>query len=316
MLRSALFLFLLSAAAAQAAPVGTHFTYQGRLDDAGEPANGLYDFEFRLWDGLSDGARIGNVLSLQDIPVENGVFSVELDFGPGIFGSEARWLAIAVREGASTGAYDALEPRQALTAAPVAQFALAGNPGPAGPQGPIGPTGATGATGPQGPAGQDGATGATGATGPAGPQGPAGPSGVVRIVTTTGTIANIAAGGGGAPWAWAGPFASVTVTAGQRITGSGVAVLGHTSNNTVPVSATLCYSADANGSELFGFPGNQYPDTTVHEQPIRTMVSAAASVVLAEAGTYRVGFCVKNKATSITLSANEYTNSWFMVTND
>ena len=28
-----------------AAPVGTAFTYQGRLTDGGSPANGLYDFK-------------------------------------------------------------------------------------------------------------------------------------------------------------------------------------------------------------------------------------------------------------------------------
>ncbi len=30
-------------------PVSTAFTYQGRLVDGGNPANGLYDFEFTLY---------------------------------------------------------------------------------------------------------------------------------------------------------------------------------------------------------------------------------------------------------------------------
>lgn len=133
--RIAFVLFCLCAVAANAAPVGSQFTYQGRLEDNNQPANGLFDFEFRLFDALAGGAQAGAVVLSNDIPVENGVFSVELDFGAGAFASQARWLAVAVRDGSSGGAYDALAPRQALTAAPVAQFALSGNPGPQGPSG-------------------------------------------------------------------------------------------------------------------------------------------------------------------------------------
>ena len=31
---------------------GTAFTYQGRLNDAAGPANGNYDMQFKLYDGL------------------------------------------------------------------------------------------------------------------------------------------------------------------------------------------------------------------------------------------------------------------------
>ena len=37
----------------------TAFTYQGRLTTGGNPANGSYDFQFKLFDALSDGAQIG-----------------------------------------------------------------------------------------------------------------------------------------------------------------------------------------------------------------------------------------------------------------
>ena len=33
----------------KAVPMGTAWTYQGRLMDANVPADGLYDFEFKLW---------------------------------------------------------------------------------------------------------------------------------------------------------------------------------------------------------------------------------------------------------------------------
>jgi hypothetical protein len=117
------------------AQVGTGFTYQGRLQDGAQPANGLFDFEFRLHDAANAGAQIGGTFTLNDVPVQQGVFSVLLDFGAGVFTGNGRWLAISVRDGASTGAYDLLAPRQALTAAPYAQYALSGSPGPAGTTG-------------------------------------------------------------------------------------------------------------------------------------------------------------------------------------
>jgi hypothetical protein len=37
----------------------TAFTYQGKVTDNGAPANGSYDFAFRLYDSLSGGIQIG-----------------------------------------------------------------------------------------------------------------------------------------------------------------------------------------------------------------------------------------------------------------
>ena len=39
----------------------TQFTYQGKLSDASSPANGSYDFQFKLFDALSGGAQQGGV---------------------------------------------------------------------------------------------------------------------------------------------------------------------------------------------------------------------------------------------------------------
>jgi hypothetical protein len=39
-------------------PVGTAFTYQGRLTAAGSPANGSYDLRFILYDALVGGAQV------------------------------------------------------------------------------------------------------------------------------------------------------------------------------------------------------------------------------------------------------------------
>ncbi len=115
-----------SETSAQAA-LGTAFTYQGHLIDGGSPANGPYDFEFRLYAAPVGGAPVSAISAVKDdVPVTNGLFAVELDFGGGVFTGEARFLEISVRLGSGTGAYTILSPRQALTAAP---YALGLRPG-------------------------------------------------------------------------------------------------------------------------------------------------------------------------------------------
>ena len=102
--------------------VGGAFTYQGHLRDGDSPANGVYDFEFILYDAEVDGENFGTY-SVGDISVEDGLFSVQIDFGPDAFDGNTRWLAISVRPGEETGAYTQLEPRQAITSSPYALYA-------------------------------------------------------------------------------------------------------------------------------------------------------------------------------------------------
>jgi hypothetical protein len=124
------------------------FTYQGRLMDNGVPAEGLYDFVSQLYDksGPPGDVQTGPTLTNSSVPVRNGLFTLRLDFGPGIFTGQARRLALGVRLNGG-GGFTALTPRQEITTAPYAQFAFAGNQGPEGPPGPAG------SPGPAGPAG-------------------------------------------------------------------------------------------------------------------------------------------------------------------
>lgn len=115
-------LLFMTGGASAATPVGTGFTYQGKLTDGGSPANGAYDFEFDLYDALSGGAQVGGSVTLGDVTVTNGLFTVRLDFGD-IFDGTALYLEINVRPGASVGAYTALDPRQQLTATPYSIYA-------------------------------------------------------------------------------------------------------------------------------------------------------------------------------------------------
>ena len=79
---------------------GTAISYQGRLNDGGLPATGLYDFTFHVFDAEVDGTDLAGTpvtLPFDAVPVTNGLFNVSLDFGSGIFNGPARWLEIRVR---------------------------------------------------------------------------------------------------------------------------------------------------------------------------------------------------------------------------
>ena len=102
---------------------GTAFTYQGRLDLAGTPANGTNDLTFTLYNAVSAGATVGTSNTFNDLVITNGLFTVTLDFGAGAFDGNARWVQIAARPGVSVGAYTNLAPRQAITPSPYAIFA-------------------------------------------------------------------------------------------------------------------------------------------------------------------------------------------------
>lgn len=101
-------------------PVGSELTYQGRLSLGGTPLNDSADFEFTLWDSDIGGNMIGSVVAAGGVPVVDGVFTVEIDFGVMAFNGDARWLEIHVRSPSGSGAFTALSPRQLLTAAPYA----------------------------------------------------------------------------------------------------------------------------------------------------------------------------------------------------
>lgn len=106
-----------------ASPVGTTITYQGHLTDNNNPANGEYDIRFILYDSEVGGSQVGSTKNMENVLVSDGYFTVQLDFGPGIFENSAIWLEVAVRPGASTGSYTILSPRQALTPTPFAVYA-------------------------------------------------------------------------------------------------------------------------------------------------------------------------------------------------
>ncbi|MEJ2207593.1 MAG: tail fiber domain-containing protein [Anaerolineae bacterium] len=84
-----------------AAPVGSIFTYQGRLADGSGPVTGACDFRFGLWDAAGGGAQLGTTQAVGAVPVADGYFTVSLNssgqFGSDAFLGESRYLAFAVR---------------------------------------------------------------------------------------------------------------------------------------------------------------------------------------------------------------------------
>jgi hypothetical protein len=124
-----------TATARAASPVGTEFTYQGRLARNGTPVTGACSFTFRLFDAASGGLQVGSTLTHDgqagnppQVTVTDGLFTVALDFGAGVFTSDARWLEVEAKCAADP-TYTSVG-RQKLTPAPysLSAPALQGRP--------------------------------------------------------------------------------------------------------------------------------------------------------------------------------------------
>ena len=102
---------------------GTVFTYQGKLMDGGNVANGNYDMQFNLYDTVNTGTgtQQGSTLTMANVAVSSGIFSVQLDLGAcaTCFDGNARYLEIAVKKTSDSG-YTTLSPRQLVTSTPYA----------------------------------------------------------------------------------------------------------------------------------------------------------------------------------------------------
>jgi hypothetical protein len=107
------------------AAVGSGFTYQGQLKDGGNPANGQYDFQFKLYDASSGGTQVGSTLTTLNQTVTGGVYTTQLDFGAAAYQGQGRWLEIGVRV-AGGPTYTTLSPRQPLNATPYASSLMPG----------------------------------------------------------------------------------------------------------------------------------------------------------------------------------------------
>jgi len=100
----------------------TTFTYQGKLYESGMPVTSPRDLKFMLFND-ADATQVGTDIVVPNVPVNNGIFTVTLDFGEAAFSGPPRSLEIAVSlPGVNT--FTALDPRQPVTAVPYSIRAL------------------------------------------------------------------------------------------------------------------------------------------------------------------------------------------------
>ncbi len=113
---------LASPALAQLVPC----TFQGRLDQAGAPASGLFDVRAELFDLSLGGLPLSSV-DLLSTPVTGGLLTVAPSFPAQVWNGSTgsnRWLQISVRPAGSGGGFTALTPRQLVTPTPLAARSL------------------------------------------------------------------------------------------------------------------------------------------------------------------------------------------------
>jgi len=116
-----LFFFVMLSASQSILAQSTAFSYQGKLLDGGNPADGNYDLQFKLFDTatVGTGTQQGSTVTVSNVTVTAGMFTVQLDFGAAVFPGANRFLEIAVKQtGAST--FLTLSPRQGVAAIPYA----------------------------------------------------------------------------------------------------------------------------------------------------------------------------------------------------
>ncbi len=79
---------------------GTPFTYQGKLTDGGNPSNGTFDFQVKLFDTVTVGTGVqqGGTVIASNVQVTSGIFTVQLDFGSSVFPGVARFLEALNRD--------------------------------------------------------------------------------------------------------------------------------------------------------------------------------------------------------------------------
>ncbi len=101
------------------------FTYQGVVRDAsGQPISTPTDMEFRLfYRPEAGGTQVGPTITANAVPVTDGLFSQDLDFGDA-FNGDTRWLEVSVRNPSGSGSFTQLLPRMMLSSSPYANYAL------------------------------------------------------------------------------------------------------------------------------------------------------------------------------------------------
>jgi hypothetical protein len=107
-------------------PLDQTFTYQGQLRNAGQLVNGPVDLKISMWDADTGGSQVGSTNTFNAMQLNDGRFACGLNFGNAAFDGSNRWIQVEFRNPAGSGQYQALSPRDKITATPYALYALNG----------------------------------------------------------------------------------------------------------------------------------------------------------------------------------------------
>ncbi len=285
--------------AAQGTTQVSSFTFQGKLNDGGVAANGNYDMAFRLYDDVNAGTQIGVTITLPNVLVANGIFSVELDFGQFAFVTDSqRYLEIGIRPAGSSAPLTMLSPRQKLASSPFATKSyystlsfqastlVCSNCVQDSAISSVSGNKVIGAV-------NEAATVSSGAG-----------AGILNVLSLSGASGDIL--GASTDYVFVGPTVSVTLssatTANRRVTGSAsVAMSGTTS----AIRYAVCYQVDGSGP-LFSISAVTHLVTVT---TTRSSFAFSGSGIL-PIGTHPIGFCVRNPGSTIT--GVENVTGWVM----
>lgn len=110
---------LAAAVSPSLAQTSTAFTYQGKLTGTeGAPVSGPAKIRFQLFSAAQGGASVAGPVTLSGVPVTDGLFAAEVDFGPVFQSGRGGWIEFAVID--PQGNATVLSPRQKITPAPLA----------------------------------------------------------------------------------------------------------------------------------------------------------------------------------------------------
>lgn len=93
------------------AAAASNLVVQGQLDEYGAPANGRFDLQLVAHRNPASDSPLAGTLTLEDVDVRNGQFEISPDFGVKLTPNDVVWIAVAVREGNSLGAFSAIPGR-------------------------------------------------------------------------------------------------------------------------------------------------------------------------------------------------------------
>jgi hypothetical protein len=112
-----------SAKPASILSIATHVSeainYQGVLEENGVPVTGSRDMSFSLYSEDSCSTFISGIVEINDVSVDNGLFSVQLAFDPSVFTGQVLFLEVEV-EGTAIACQEILPVPYALSLRPEA----------------------------------------------------------------------------------------------------------------------------------------------------------------------------------------------------